>query len=184
LNRALLVAALLAVAVDGDAAEPLRCAQGTVAKSRAHPTTKLRADWCEDVKTGKPHGTYRFSSPDGQLVVINEYRQGQRVSHRITQHGIRMMIAELNAEFERTGENSVITLVDEHSIRVDIVMAGAKPDDLRGNFKEHMMEKGTPCQLLSMEGADIRTLQMFAMNEKQRTLASATFVRKDCDKAK
>jgi hypothetical protein len=178
----LIAVALVTVSLDASAAEPLRCAEGTVAKSRTNPTNKLRADWCEDARTGKPHGTYRYSSADGKVVVINQYRQGERTSHHVTVHGIRLMIDELNAEFEKSGEQAVITLVDEHTIRVDMVMPGAKPDQLRGKFKDQMMEQGTPCQLLFLEGTDIRTLHMFAMNGKQRTLSSATFVRKDCEK--
>jgi hypothetical protein len=180
--RLALALVVLALSPPALSLEPLKCAKGTLAKSVTSDKSRIRTDWCEDTLTGKNHGPLRYVAPDGQVIALNEYRQGEQVTHQVTAHGLELMFAEVNAENTKNGDPWSATLINERAVRIDMTFAGTKPGEVSAEFRRSMLEGGPVCAFLYLDGANFQTLEVVAVNEKKQALATEKFSRADCPK--
>ncbi len=165
------------------AAEPLKCPAGMQFMRDAELRQEKRNEWCQDTRTRKPHGPARIVSAKEVVLVNIEFRQGEVASHRFTRAGLDRLLSEVNAEYVDQGVPASFTLIDEQTLRFDMVVKRGLPQGHLAEFRKQVLAMPAVCRMLAMAETDFRTMNIFAANEQKALLVSTTITRADCDKA-
>jgi hypothetical protein len=165
------------------AADPLQCPAGSQARRDPGVQEGKREEWCEDRSTKKRHGPGRIVNAKGDPLVNIEFRQNEITSHKFTRAGLEQLLVEVNASFKKQGAPASFSLVDEHTLRFDMILAGRAPGADFEDFKKTIVTQAPVCRMFTPAGTDFRTINIHAANEKKEALGSTTLTRADCEKA-
>lgn len=179
---------LLASGAAALAVEPLACPQGTISQKETDQARGRRSEFCKDTRTGKLHGPARELDAAGAEVLLEAtFESGERKSARFTLAGLRTLIAQVNANAAKAGQQWSMRVVDEHRIEQTSTLLDAPDGTARtadakrmAELREMVVANPQVCRIFSIAGTDIRTVVARFVDSRGGLVGETVIERGDC----